>query len=506
MPNRRVGPLAATVAGALVAASLVAAAGALPSANAQTPTTLRVMEFNVEYGGFHVSWDSTLDVIRRSDADVVAIEEGYGRVDALARDVPMPYYSERYQLLSRYPIADPPGSDGRYAFVEIAPGEVVAIQNVHLPSNPYGPFRILQGETRAQILTRERDLRVPAIEPILDASAPLIDDGIPVFLTGDFNAPSWRDWTSEMVRVRPQIEYPVRWPVSVAVERAGFVDSYREIHPDVLRDPGLTWPSSRPDVPGWDPGKNAPADRIDLIYAAGANATASEVFGSRGDDGVLTTVDPWPSDHRAVMSTFDVTPAPMPVLVWAARPVVPVGTDLAVSYHLDDPAPPWRVALVPAGGDALGDALATQPVPPNTVDGTLSFDTSSVETGSYEAVLLDGAGTERSRIAVWVKEPGAGPIIETGSPSYPVGQAIDVHWTNAPGNRWDWVGIYRRHRDPHVRYYLLWTYTGSSIEGTVAFDETAHGPWPLPAGRYSVYLLQDDGYRKLAAADFEVTG
>jgi exodeoxyribonuclease-3 len=53
-----------------------------------------------------------------------------------------------------------------------------------------------------------------------------------VFLTGDFNAPSWRDWTPEMVGERFQIRYAVKWPVSVAVEGTGFVDSYRQVYPN----------------------------------------------------------------------------------------------------------------------------------------------------------------------------------------------------------------------------------------------------------------------------------
>jgi endonuclease/exonuclease/phosphatase family protein len=489
-------------------AALVGLLTPTSGAAAQTPVELKLMEFNIEYGGFHVSWDSTLEVIRRSGADVVAIEEGYGRVDALARDLDWPYFSERMQLLSRYPIIDPPGGDGQYVFLEIAPGEVVAIQNVHLPSNPYGPSRVRMGESRSEVLARERTLRLPVIQTYLDASAPLVDAGIPVFLTGDFNSPSWRDWTPEMVGVRPQILYPVRWPVSLAVEDAGFVDSYRTVHPDPKRDPGITWPASRPDVPGWDPGKNAPADRIDLMFAAGdATPTASVTFGAPQDDGVSMSVDPWPTDHRAVMSTFDVTPAAMPVLVAVDKRLVPVGHEIDARYHLDDQAPPWSVSLVPAGGDPATDAVATESTSGGGTDGTIAFDTSAVEPGSYEVVLVDPSGTERSRIGVWVKEPGAPPEISTGSSTYSVGQPIDIHWTNAPGNRWDWIGIYRYHRDPLVRYYLLWTYDGSSIAGTTKIGKVDHGnrTWPLEPGRYSVYLLQDDSYRKLAGSDFEVT-
>jgi hypothetical protein len=55
------------------------------------------------------------------------------------------------------------------------------------------------------------------------------------------------------------------------------------------------------------------------------------------------------------------------------------------------------------------------------------------------------------------------------------------------------------------------TYTGSTVAGSTLIDEDVHGPWPLDARKYSVYLLRDDGYRddgyrKEAGADFTVTG
>jgi hypothetical protein len=42
------------------------------------------------------------------------------------------------------------------------------------------------------------------------------------------------------------------------------------------------------------------------------------------------------------------------------------------------------------------------------------------------------------------------------------------------------------------------------------FDKAASegpygGTWPLPAGKYTVFLLLDDGYTPLASANFTVT-
>jgi hypothetical protein len=100
----------------------------------------------------HVSFDKVVEAIRRSGADVVAIEEAQGHTLALQRALGWPYASPRLQILSKYPLIDPPGADGLYLFVQLAPGQVVAIENVHLPSNPYGPFEVKQGETKRSVL------------------------------------------------------------------------------------------------------------------------------------------------------------------------------------------------------------------------------------------------------------------------------------------------------------------------------------------------------------------
>lgn len=501
---RRYGPL---LIGLSLVASLGSAVVGRAAAAAAEPVELKVSTFNIEYGGTHVSFDKVVQAIRKGGADVVGIEEAQTHIPRLARALGWPYFSERLQVVSKYPLIDPPGADGRYLFVEVAAGQVVAIQNVHLPSNPYGPFRIKQGASRSEVLAIEERLRVPAIQPTLDAAAELGAAGIPVFLVGDFNTPSWRDWTPRMVGERPQIRYAVRWPVSLAVEAAGFVDSYRAIYPDPKAHPGLTWWADRPKLFGGYPPRSAPQDRIDLVYAtAAATPTASIVVGERGSPLADVGVDPWPSDHRSVVSTFSVTPTPMPVLVAVARPLREVGQDVEVRFHTAG-GPGERVVVVPAAGDPGADAIATQPTGTgNPTDGTLTFATTTWDAGSYEAVLLDASGTELSRIPFWLKPVDGTVEVSTGKPTYAVGEAIEVSWRYAPGRRWDWIGIYKRGRDPHIAYYLLWTYTGATVEGSTSLGQDAHGPWPLPAGKYTAYLLTDDGYKALGRADFDIGG
>jgi endonuclease/exonuclease/phosphatase family metal-dependent hydrolase len=469
---------------------------------------LRVMTFNIEYGGEGVDFSSVPKAIAASGADVVGIEESYGNVPKVAAHLGWNYFDVRLAIVSRYPLLDPPDGNGRYTFVEVSPGKIVAIGNVHLPSSPYGPNLVRDGATPEELLAKEDNSRVPAVQPVVDALKPLADAGIPTFLTGDFNTPSHLDWTDAMVGSRPQMKYAFDWPVGEIVEGAGFVDSYRAVHPDPATNAGITWPAARPHEEDYNPGENpnAPRDRIDFIYAGGqATATNSAVVGEEGGDGVSIAVTPWPSDHRAVVSTFDVTPATPPVLVTTTARSVGVGDELDVSFHAPGVLGE-QVAIVAAGG-VPSDAVQTQPTGDGApIDGSLTFSTDGWDLGPYEAVLVDAAGVELSRYPFWVEAPDGLPVIATGKQTYEEGEPIDVSWHGAPGNRWDWVGIYKRGADPNVAWYILWLYTDATIDGSAVFDKTAHGGWPLKPGSYSVYLLQDDSYELLASGDLTIAG
>ena len=107
----------------MAAAALFApSAAARPAASlTRAPATVRVMEFNIEYGGMVVRFASIVEAIEAADADVVALEEAWGNVRRLAKALDYPYYNVRLQVVSRLPLIDPPGGDGLYLFVEVAP-------------------------------------------------------------------------------------------------------------------------------------------------------------------------------------------------------------------------------------------------------------------------------------------------------------------------------------------------------------------------------------------------
>ena len=508
-------------------------------AGADADFELRVMTFNIFYGGDEMDLDTQkfclnpagcdetldkiVDTILASEADVVGVQEGMmntGRITEWLTDKSGEkwYCNERMQIVSRYPLVDPSGADGDYIFVEPIEGRVVAMTNVHLPAEPYSPYEVRDGATLEEILEIEMIWRVeessvsesPSIAHLCDVLPSLLDQDVPLIFTGDFNSPSHLDWTEEVVEVREVVKYPVEWPATKALSDIGFRDSYREIHPDPVETLGFTWtPGSLDGV------EDEVHDRVDFILSAGPIATIdSQLMGEPNNPDVDIVVDPWPSDHRGVVSTFDVTLAAAPLFVAVDDRRLEVGDELRVDYHASG-IEGESIAIVPTGG-AIGDAIMTELTGGN-VDGVLTVDTTDMVPDAYEAVLVDYQGAEVARIPFWLYEEGAVTTVTTSKSEYAVGEPISVTWSNAPGLFADWVGLYRgiysseslTQAESYAGWgagnspYLLWEYTHATIEGTIALTDSSPGGdinWPLQPGCYEVRYLMDDQYRCIASS------
>jgi endonuclease/exonuclease/phosphatase family metal-dependent hydrolase len=458
------------------------------------PMRLDVLVYNIEYSGD----ESTDAVIREVDADIVGVLESYNRLPEIAENTGYPYYNVSLQILSKYPIHEPSGADGLYALIEVRPGEVVAFFNHHLDYVRYGPRLLDKGMPVQDVLASENEVRTSALEQSLKVMQPLIAQGYPLFLTGDFNEPSSLDYGQDTVGTRPGIDEPVPWPVSEVLLQAGFRDTYRDIYPDPLQNPGLTHRRS--------------GDRIDYLYAAGPSDTLdSQLVGKEGDPDVAIGFDTWTSDHFGVLSTFEVTPVSMPTMVSVDAALKTEGDTLVVSYSA--PGEDNSVAIVPSGGDP-DQADVTEGATGSS--GGLTFDTSELQPGGHDVVLADADGAELARVGFWLRERGAEVQVSTDKQAYEVGEPIEVSWTDGPATRWDWIGVYEASKsDPKVDYYLLWGYTGLHASGTLPPTVTGSmtigpdsqgSPWPLPPGEYVVHYLLTDRYRSAASASFEVTG
>jgi endonuclease/exonuclease/phosphatase family metal-dependent hydrolase len=298
--------------------TLLAFVGAL-AGPAPAATQLKVMSFNIWVQG-GLSLSNCIEVIRTSGADVVGLQEcNATTAQAIATRLgfhvqPDPSYS----IVSRYPIVSSiPTSGGRGATIQLAPGQRVHLFDTHLTAYPYGPYDLKSGRTQAFIVNQENQTRMPALTNLLKAMAPYIASAEPCFLVGDFNAPSHLDYTS----------FP--WPTSIACTNAGLVDSYGELHPGnrkypgqfAYNEPGITWTPKTAEEP------QGVFDRIDFVhYSPGDGATPLQSV----ELDERNSINPWPSDHRAVLTTFSLTP---PVLQEKASGPLPAHGAIGVPIH-----------------------------------------------------------------------------------------------------------------------------------------------------------------------------
>ena len=299
---------------------LALACSALPRLSAAE--TLRVMTFNIWVGGESGNQPlaQTAAVIKTARADLVGLQEKRGaeRPDGtrpengrlIAEMLGWHYFDQgggSTAILSRYPIvSNTPNKWG--ACLQLPSGQKIWHFNVHFPASPYQPYQLLNipyGDapfikTAGQAVSEARRSRGPQVRELLAELEPVLADGPIVFLTGDFNEPSFQDWT-ERAAAAKIVPLAVPYPATMAVASTGLRDAYRAFHPDEVARPGWTWtPITTPDDP------KDRHDRIDFLYFSGPGLvlTQCEIVGENQKFADLV-VQPYPSDHRAVVATFE---------------------------------------------------------------------------------------------------------------------------------------------------------------------------------------------------------
>jgi len=270
--------------------------------------TLKVMSYNVLLGGNPFA--KTAQVIQASGADLVGIQESDGNTASIAAllgwnfrvfsaDFGAESGNTDSAILSRFPITQTLRTGVR---VQVAAGKEAFVFDTHLAAYPYQPYDLRDHliTTEAQAIAGANSARSAQINAVLGEAAPYIASGRAVFLTGDMNEPSHLDWT-EAAATAGIHAIKVAWPASTATVNAGFRDSYRLIHPNAVTFPGNTWTPM--------PAANEVHDRIDFVYSAGAGVTTtnSQIVGESTTKADIV-VPSYPSDHRALVSTFTTTP------------------------------------------------------------------------------------------------------------------------------------------------------------------------------------------------------
>ncbi|MFD2036613.1 endonuclease/exonuclease/phosphatase family protein [Belliella marina] len=140
--------------------------------------------------------------------------------------------------------------------------------------------------------------RQEEVQTILQNLTPFLkeSDDIPVILGGDFNIWSYRDWGEDTQDLHQG--KTVSWWTLAEFEKAGFIDGFRQIHPNAQTHPGISWgmPGIKDD------------HRIDYILYKGKSIQAidSEIHKADYNNELIfrgDTID-FPSDHGFVLTKF----------------------------------------------------------------------------------------------------------------------------------------------------------------------------------------------------------
>jgi endonuclease/exonuclease/phosphatase family metal-dependent hydrolase len=286
------------------------------------------MSFNVWGAGGNADKpiDETVAVLKAINADIIGLQEtqlegeicsgdicparGESRAPAIAEALGYYYYIQTADnpalwsnaILSRWPIE---GATKNDLGVKIkAPGHTIYAFNVHFWDYPYQPFQFagIPYETAPFLSTPEegveaaRAARGNAVD-LLVSELGQAAGADTIFITGDFNEPSWRDWT-ERTKASGRHPQAVPFPATKMLEDAGLTDTYRAVHSDEMTHPGFTWtPTTALD----DLADHH--DRIDYVFARGRSLSVADanIVGEATPPAEIA-ITPWPSDHRAMVA------------------------------------------------------------------------------------------------------------------------------------------------------------------------------------------------------------
>ncbi|MBO7165993.1 MAG: carboxylesterase family protein [Kiritimatiellae bacterium] len=284
-----------------------------PSKVAKT-RKFKVLAWNIE-GRQHTPKETATFVkfVKTVNPDVVLISENYGRYDDILAGLGGDWNGKRFSMnvimYSRWQIVD------SYAMYE-GPWNYL---------DPTGPFNFglteldvngqrvracplwMNWEHGKKGKPRFSNPRKDEMKGILKSVKAAISESedIPIIIGGDFNGPTD--------------------PHDKMMAKAGFIDSYAALHPDLDVKKAYTWKSY-----GKRAGKQ---EYIDFIYYKGSKLKLvdSEIFHSAWHEpfefkGVK--YDSFPSDHGFVLSTFDLTMPQPPPQVFLTRGEFEVKKDI----------------------------------------------------------------------------------------------------------------------------------------------------------------------------------
>ncbi|GBU06925.1 endonuclease [Bacteroidales bacterium] len=169
--------------------------------------------------------------------------------------------------------------------------------------------------------------RDDAVEAILEDAKKEQLLGSLILIGGDFNEPSHLDWQADTKDIRDHQGLIINWDCSIILYENGFEDAFRVQYPDAVDYPGFTFPANNTEADikklAWSPEADD-RERIDFIYyypqkeiqlkdMKVVGPEGSILYGKRtikdadSKDEFILPLSIWPTDHKAVMATFELS-------------------------------------------------------------------------------------------------------------------------------------------------------------------------------------------------------
>jgi len=274
---------------------------------------IKVLQWNIWHGGIHLGNDGmnkVIEVLKAANADIITMQEAYGSQQQIADALGYYMYSvnskENLAVYSRYKITPLPQSHNTFnsnpVLIHLSNGRTILVNSCWLrysndpeytsiyPNTGQNPELWVAGDS-AKALKDIQNIIEKDTKPYLDR------EDLIVILAGDFNSASHLDWTKAATSLH--FGYgPVHFPVSRYLLKEGYKDSFREIHPDEVKRPEGTWSPIYGQLPHC---------RIDFIYykGKGIKPIGSKIIRTHPNIDNL-----WPSDHAAVLTSFEIADKP----------------------------------------------------------------------------------------------------------------------------------------------------------------------------------------------------
>lgn len=285
---------------------------------------LRVLVWNIERGANHFENgpEKALKIIRNSGAELVLMQESYdieGERPKLGAWLGEQLGWKTHQgksphlcILTKHKILETFSHEpwhGIGARVATPTGEVLA-WSCWIDYRSYLPYHQAKHPeaTVEELLDCERkhsgrEKQTMALIKHLEELGHL-DAKVPLLVGGDWNSPSHLDYGENTKHLHQDRVIPI--PTSLALMKAGLRDTFRKVHPDPIKMPGVTWsPLIRKDS---KTGKPSPLDRIDRLYLKATSLRPTQAITlpkALEDEAIPKAKRQFPSDHGAVLTVLN---------------------------------------------------------------------------------------------------------------------------------------------------------------------------------------------------------